>query len=134
MRLDRFLSLWFQSHSRTALVRGIRAGQVCTETGKALRPASVVHSGDVLLITIPGIAPTEPPPPFPPVVYADEELIVIDKPAGLMCHPAGNDFTWAVIGLARDRWPSEPIDLVHRGRIQDPDGHGQGVWSRAAAR
>jgi 23S rRNA pseudouridine1911/1915/1917 synthase len=114
MRLDRFLAVWFQERSRSELVRGIRAGQVCSEAGKKLRPSSIVRAGERLYITIPGIAPTEPPPAFPPILYADEELIVIDKPAGLMCHPAGSSFTWAVIGLARERWPEEPIDLVHR--------------------
>lgn len=114
MRLDRFLARWFRAHSRSTLVRGIRAGQVQNPAGKELRPSTVLRAGDELHISIPGIAPTGPPPPFPPVLYEDEELIVIDKPAGLMCHPAGNSFTWAVIGLARARWPEEPIDLVHR--------------------
>jgi RluA family pseudouridine synthase len=114
MRLDRFLARWFKNRSRSELVKGIRAGQVLNDTEKALRPSTVLRAGDQLRIYIPGIAPTEPPPSFPPILHEDEDLIVIDKPAGLVCHPAGTEFTWAVIGLAKERWPAEDIDLVHR--------------------
>ena len=104
-------------------------GHVQNCDGKTLRPASVIHGGR-LQITIPGIAPDGPPPAFPEIVHEDDELIVINKPAGLMCHPAGNTFTWAVIGLARDRWPDEPIDLIHR---IDRDTSGLLMLSRTLA-
>ena len=111
MRLDRFLSARFGDWSRSALARGIRAGQV-TLNGKALRASARVRVGQVLAVRIPGLAPTTPPPPLPPVLYEDDRVVALDKPAGMACHPGGGAFEWAVVGLARDRWPG--ADLVHR--------------------
>jgi len=41
-------------------------------------------------------------------------VIALDKPPGLLAHPSGFAFAWAVIGLAKARWPDDRIDLVHR--------------------
>ena len=112
LRLDKFLARWFPTMSRSVIVRGIRAGLVSNGPGAALRPASIVKAGQQLWIRIPGIAPDTPPPPLPPILYEDDRLVVLDKPAGLLCHPSGTAFQWAVIGLARQRWPD--VDLVHR--------------------
>ena len=65
-------------------------------------------------ITLPGIAPTTDPPPFPSVLYEDDRIVVVNKPAGLLAHPAGDTFVWALISLAKARWPSDRVDLVHR--------------------
>jgi len=112
MRLDRFLAARFPDWSRSQLVRGIKAGQVHDASGRRLRASHTVRAGMTLLISIPGLAPTTPEPPLPPVLYEDEHVVVLDKPSGLSCHPGGGNFEWAVIGIARRRWPG--IDLVHR--------------------
>ena len=111
MRLDHFLAKRFPDFSRTRLARGIRAGKVCLD-GRVLRAGYRVREGEVLAIGIEGIAPSTAPPPLPPVLYEGDGLVVLDKPTGLLCHPAGSAFTWAVVGLARERWPT--IELVHR--------------------
>lgn len=112
MRLDRFLAARFPDWSRSALARGVKQGLVATGDGRVLRASYTVRAGMELHLRIPGLAPTSPPPPLPPVLYEDERVVVLDKPAGLSCHPGGGNFEWAVIGLARERWPG--IDLVHR--------------------
>ena len=38
----------------------------------------------------------------------------MNKPAGMLAHPVGNAFAYALIGLAREHWPADDIDLVHR--------------------
>lgn len=114
MRLDRFLARRFPTRSRSWLVTGIRAGQVTDPDGQALRPSARVQADQELHLLLPGIAPSEPPPPFPTVLYEDARMAVIDKPAGMLAHPAGTDFAWAVISLAKERWPDERMDLVHR--------------------
>lgn len=111
MRLDHFLSLWFRSFSRTRLAKAIRAGEVTTE-GRVLRAGTRVRAGMVLEIATPGIAPDSDPPPFPEVLHERDHLLVLNKPAGMLCHPTGTAFAWAVIGLARERWPA--AELVHR--------------------
>jgi 23S rRNA pseudouridine1911/1915/1917 synthase len=74
--------------------------------------AATLRGGELLHIFIPGIAPAGPPPPFPPILHEDDRVVVIDKPPGLLTHPAGTDYAWAVVSLAKARWPD--ADLVHR--------------------
>ena len=114
MRLDKFLARRFAERSRTWLVDGIRANQVCDEADRPLRPSTRVRGGMELRVYLPGIAPMGDPPPLPPILFEDERLAVFDKPAGMLAHPAGTDFAWALVSLAKDHWPDHRIDLVHR--------------------
>ncbi|MFK7928614.1 MAG: RluA family pseudouridine synthase [Myxococcota bacterium] len=114
MRVDRFLAKWFRTHSRNVMARHIRDGFVTDAAGKVLRASVLLKADEVLQIWIPGIAADGPPPPFPRVAYEDDELAVVVKPPGMMCHPSGEQFVYALIGLAREQWPDRHIDLVHR--------------------
>lgn len=114
LRLDRFLALRFRHHSRTEMAKGIKAGQVTTASGRAVRASTIVRGGEELRLTLDEIAPATAAPPFPPVLYEDERLVAVDKPSGMMAHPAGSRWVWALIGLAKDRWPGHKVDLVHR--------------------
>jgi 23S rRNA pseudouridine1911/1915/1917 synthase len=73
-----------------------------------------VRAKQRLRLYLPGIAPSTKKPPLPPILHEDDRVIVLDKPAGLPVHPAGTDYTFAVIGLCRDHWPRHQIELVHR--------------------
>jgi 23S rRNA pseudouridine1911/1915/1917 synthase len=114
MRLDRWLSLRFVDRSRSYFARAIRDGLVRTDDERPLTCAHRVTEGLALRLYLPGIAPGTPPPPFPPILYEDRGLVAIDKPAGLLAHPSGSDWAWAVISLAKERYAGERIDLVHR--------------------
>lgn len=114
LRLDHFLARWFQSWSRTSMARAIRAGLVTDASGRPLRPSTTLRAGDTVLIRIPGLAASGPPPPLPPILHEDDRVIALAKPPGLMCHPAGERYVYALIGLCRDRWPTAQLDLVHR--------------------
>lgn len=112
MRLDRFLARRFADRSRSEFAGWIKKGFVMDAGGKPLRASTTLRGGEQLRIAIPGIAPDSPRPDLPPVLYEDERVVVLDKPAGMLVHPTGTAFAWAIIGLARDRWPNS--DLVHR--------------------
>lgn len=114
LRLDRFLALRFRNRSRSELVRAIKAGQVTDPTGRVLRAAYTVRAKEMLHLFIPEIAPAEAPPPFPEVLYEDDRVVVVNKPPGLMAHPAGTRFVYALVSLARSHWPDDHMDLVHR--------------------
>jgi len=89
-RLDRALALHLPDLSRTRLKRLIHAGLVTCE-GAALRnPGLRVRCGQNFVVTLPD--DTDPTPVAQPIAldicFEDRHLIVIDKPAGLVVHPA----------------------------------------------
>lgn len=113
IRVDKWLSLRFSSISRTVAARHLKSGLVVSEW-RVLKGSSPVLAGEPLRIYVPGFAPDGPPPPLPPVLYEDDRVLVLNKPAGLLSHPAGDRFAWGVIGLAKQARPAARVDLVHR--------------------
>jgi 23S rRNA pseudouridine1911/1915/1917 synthase len=87
-RLDRFLADQLQL-SRTTTARLIAAGAVLLDDRPA-RPSAEPPRGAVITITFPARAPRRVPPAEIPlaIAYEDDALAVIDKPAGLVVHPA----------------------------------------------
>ncbi len=88
-RLDRVLA------ARTALSRSrlqalIRDGKVVIGARTIRDPSYRVNAGETVAISVPPPEPAEPRPENIPlnVVFEDDEIIVIDKPAGLVVHPA----------------------------------------------
>jgi 23S rRNA pseudouridine1911/1915/1917 synthase len=112
-RLDRFLA----EHvgSRGAAERAVAAGVL---VDGAVRPKSYRLEGGETL-SIPGTpdGPSAPPPEAPPIVWLDEHLAVVDKPAGLVVHPgAGHTDGTLVDALAGIVGGGEPgrTGIVHR--------------------
>jgi 23S rRNA pseudouridine1911/1915/1917 synthase len=89
-RLDRVLAARIPALSRSRLKALIIDGKVTVGARTIRDPAVSVNSGDVITVTLP---PPEPAAPqgeaFPlDIVYEDAAIIVIDKPKGLVVHPA----------------------------------------------
>ena len=112
-RIDAYLARRFPNWSRTTLAGHIKEGTICSED-RRLKPSSTLKLGERIRLYVPGLAPATPPPPLPPVLFEDDRLIAFDKPAGLLMHPAGQTWAWALIGLARQARPGAHMDLVHR--------------------
>jgi 23S rRNA pseudouridine1911/1915/1917 synthase len=112
-RADAFLALRFGDWSRAAFARWIREGRI-TSDSRSLKPSSTLRLGEVLRVNVPGIAAVEAAPAMPPVLWEDEQLIVVDKPAGMLMHPVGQRWAWALVGLVREARPDAHIDLSHR--------------------
>jgi 23S rRNA pseudouridine1911/1915/1917 synthase len=92
-RLDNYLHARFPCVSRSALQRLIREGHV-TVNGARVKPMHPPRTGDDVQIIWPPPRPTEVVPREIPlvVVHEDEQLLVINKPPGLVVHPAaGNE-------------------------------------------
>jgi 23S rRNA pseudouridine1911/1915/1917 synthase len=89
-RLDRVLQRHVPELSRTRFKQLILAGEVTSEGALQRDPAQRVQPGQHFAIVLP--EPAEPVPvaqPMPLAIrFEDEHLIVIDKPAGLVVHPA----------------------------------------------
>ena len=112
-RADKWLSLRFSCLSRTAAAKHLKEGGVLSEW-RPLKGSTPLQHNEPLRLFVPGLAPSGPPPALPPILYEDERVLVINKPAGLLAHPAGDRFTWAVIGLVKAARPDHRADLVHR--------------------
>jgi 23S rRNA pseudouridine1911/1915/1917 synthase len=88
-RLDRVLAAR-TALSRTRLKALILDGAVTIGPRTIRDPGYRVNAGDILALALPEPGPAEPAAESIPlkVVYEDNEIIVIDKPAGLVVHPA----------------------------------------------
>ncbi|MCA1457596.1 RluA family pseudouridine synthase [Bradyrhizobium sp. BRP22] len=89
-RLDRVLAQRVPELSRSRLKALILAGSVAVKGAPVRDPAFHVGKGDAVEIEVPEAAPPEPKGEdiALDIVHEDDDLIVIDKPAGLVVHPA----------------------------------------------
>jgi 23S rRNA pseudouridine1911/1915/1917 synthase len=91
-RIDRLLAERFPQISRSRFQRLLHDGMV-TARGKRVRSAYRVLDGDEIHVRVPPPEPSTLEPEAIPidVVYEDGELLVVDKPAGLVVHPAAGN-------------------------------------------
>jgi 23S rRNA pseudouridine1911/1915/1917 synthase len=123
-RLDRVLVAHVAELSRTRLKALIEAGLVAVN-GRTIRdPGHRVNSGAAIVVEVPEAAPAKPAAEAIPldVVYEDDDIIVIDKPKGLVVHPAAGHWTGTLVnalvahcgdslsGIGGERRPG----IVHR--------------------
>jgi 23S rRNA pseudouridine1911/1915/1917 synthase len=89
-RLDAFLAARVEGVSRTSLKRAIEEGDVLVG-GRASKPSYKLRAGERVEAELPGspaAAEVEPEDIPLDIVYEDEEVVVVNKPAGLVVHPA----------------------------------------------
>ena len=99
-RLDRALAVVIPTMSRERLKALISSGQVSNESGALTRdPAMKVMPGACYTVVVPDPAPAHNEAQDIPLViaYEDEHLIVVDKPAGLVVHPAAGNFDGTLV-------------------------------------
>jgi 23S rRNA pseudouridine1911/1915/1917 synthase len=103
VRLDRYLAqkseIAGEALSRTRLQGLIEEGKVLINGRIAKDGKTKVRAGFAITIDVPEAAPAEPMGENIPlnVIYEDDELIVIDKPAGLVVHPASGHETGTLV-------------------------------------
>jgi 23S rRNA pseudouridine1911/1915/1917 synthase len=90
LRLDRALGELFPLHSRNFLANLVTAGHVRVDEAVAAKPSQRVAAGQRVAITVPDATPSDLVSQDLPltILYEDEDVVVIDKPAGLVVHPA----------------------------------------------
>jgi 23S rRNA pseudouridine1911/1915/1917 synthase len=98
-RLDRVLALRVAELSRSRLKALILAGQVSIKSAPIRDPAYHVAAGDTITIDVPEAAAAEPTGEniALDIVYEDDDIIVIDKPKGLVVHPAAGHETGTLV-------------------------------------
>ena len=122
-RLDKYLAAQFTDLSRAQVQALIRAGQV-TVNGVAAKPSLRLEGGERVCVQVPVVEDAgEPEPEVIPLVvlYEDEHVAVVDKPAGMVVHPAFGHQSGTLVNAALSRWPqiaefAEPgrAGIVHR--------------------
>jgi 23S rRNA pseudouridine1911/1915/1917 synthase len=98
-RLDRVLAARVAELSRSRLKALILSGHVAMDGCTIRDPGIHVNAGAEITLAVPPPAPAEPEGEAIPlaIVYEDAELIVIDKPRGLVVHPAAGHWTGTLV-------------------------------------
>lgn len=98
-RLDAFIAAHNDRFSRSRFKALIKQGQVAVGARTIVEPNYRVNAGEVITIQLP-----EPDDPVPKaekipldVVYEDDAVIVIDKPSGMVVHPAAGNWTGTLV-------------------------------------
>lgn len=97
-RLDRFLVSVLADWSRAQVQRLIKDQRVLV-AGRAAKANQPVKAGQVVTIEVPD--PIEPTPRAEalhlPILYQDSDIVVVDKPAGMVVHPAAGHATGTLV-------------------------------------
>ncbi len=136
-RLDNYLQRRLAGVPRSRLYRLIRKGEVRVNGHRAgpetrLQPKDRIRIPPVRLT--PAAAPGRPSAALcaqlrSAIIYEDEKLLVLDKPAGLAVH-GGSGLSFGVIEALRELYPEEGLELAHR---LDRDTSGCLLIARRAA-
>ncbi len=98
-RLDRFLAVRLETLSRSRLKTLILDGQVAVG-GRTIRdPSQRVNAGETVAVSVPPPEPAAPQAEAIPlmIVHEDDDIIIIDKPGGLVVHPAAGHQTGTLV-------------------------------------
>ncbi len=98
-RLDRALAQYFPEFSRSRLQKLIEQENVRVNGLICKDKKQQVHQGDCIVLSIPALQPLTIEPEAIPldILYEDEHLIIINKPAGLVVHPAPGNETGTLV-------------------------------------
>ena len=122
MRIDRHLVRALPELSRSRIQQLIRAGFVRLN-GATTRPHQVVRTGDQIELTNPTLEKIEPRPEAIPleILFEDDDLVVINKPAGMTVHPAAGHREHTLVNALLHHCPTlsgiggkERPGIVHR--------------------
>ncbi|HET6146846.1 MAG TPA: RluA family pseudouridine synthase [Polyangia bacterium] len=111
-RLDHFLKRRIGRLSRTR-IQDIIATQVTLSDGRRPRSSVAVHAGQIIRLDRP--APVEPEVPRRfDVLFQDDDVLAIEKPAGLPIHPTAKFWRNTLTALLRERYPGQHMEVAHR--------------------
>src|SRR5436305_569066 len=121
-RLDAFLAGRVASLSRTALKRAIEDGDALVG-GRAAKPSHKLRAGERVEVELPAPPTSELTPEDIPldIVYEDDDVVVVNKPAGMVVHPAAgvragtlaNALAYRLrIEEQHDSHPSSPAEAI----------------------
>ncbi len=132
-RIDRVIARMFPEHSRARIQQWIEDGRLSID-GKPAHARTRLHGGEAARLDPtpdPQTLAFTPEPIALNVVYEDADVIVIDKPAGLVVHPAAGNWSGTVLNGLLYRYP-ELVAVARAGIVHrlDKDTSGLMVVAR----
>jgi 23S rRNA pseudouridine1911/1915/1917 synthase len=120
-RLDRYVADMVTDLSRTYARQLIDDAHILLN-GRDARPSAQVHADDVITIRRPVSQPTDLVAEQIPlnIVYEDADVVVVDKPAGMVVHPAPGHLSGTLVNALLARYPEITVSgdlrpgIVHR--------------------
>ena len=105
-RLDKFAAAALGDVSRAEIQRLVKAGGVLVN-GRAERASYRLEPGDVVELTLPerDVPTVQPEEVELEVLYEDADLVAVNKPAGMVTHPAFGNLSGTLVNAALARWP-----------------------------
>lgn len=120
MRLDQAIAQAFPDYSRSRLTAWLKEGKILVNGQAGIAQRTEVVGGEHIELLAEPEAQTEAQPENIPldVVYADEHIIVINKPAGLVVHPGAGNMTGTLMNALLFHFPELRLlpraGIVHR--------------------
>ncbi|MEZ5448295.1 MAG: S4 domain-containing protein [Thiolinea sp.] len=133
-RLDQVVAGLYPQYSRSQLQKWIRAGQV-TVDDKHLKPKERLTGGEAIVLQVEETTQTHDAAEAIAldIVYEDEALLVLNKPVGLVVHPAAGNWSGTLVNALLYHEPAleklPRAGIVHRLGYQRPDGGGENSGS-----
>ena len=120
-RLDHFLANRDPDHSRAILQRFILNGHITVE-GQMVKPSHKIKPGDRIVLTVPRPQPLDiSPEPIPlEILYEDDALLVINKQADLVVHPAPGNWSGTLVNALLYHLKTETGSLSNIGGKERP--------------
>lgn len=107
VRLDHFLHAEIPHLSRARIQRLIKAGNIRLNSGLA-KPGAKIKTGDRIVVEEPPVEPVKTGAEEIPltILHEDDDLIVLDKPAGLVVHPAAGHWSHTLVNALLHHCPA----------------------------
>jgi len=121
-RLDTYLALQITTTSRSQVRRAIELGKVTVNNQQIIKPSYEVSAGEIIQITPPETQPLEARPEAIPldIIYEDEEIIVVNKPAGMVTHPGAGAKSGTLANALVYHFNEQHLQLPRRGGASRP--------------
>jgi 23S rRNA pseudouridine1911/1915/1917 synthase len=121
-RLDTYLASQIPTTSRSQVRRAIELGKVFVNGQPIIKPAYEVSAGEEIQITLPETPPLEAKPEAIPlnIVYEDDEIIVINKAAGMVTHPGSGVSSGTLANALVHHFQQQALQLPRRGGSSRP--------------
>ena len=128
-RLDVYLTERTENATRTKVQEAIRSGEV-TVNGKMVKPNYVIQPNDVISIQLNRPDPPEVKAEAIPItiVYEDEFLLVVNKPAGMVTHPAYKNYSGTLVNALMHH--TDQLSALHAEEDEEFDTVRPGIVHR----